>query len=283
MPLITEELSVWDIGLRWSGHDPDRLWLRLPLEAKDYFRLMMEAILSGEIICDTLALAKLPPGSRADPRFYIRTYIDEVHACIFGRRYDRKLLKWAAIDRMDFHQWCERRGITPPEFWFPPGWKLEYASDDPLSYPGCWVRHLEPDAPGTMVSLKYDPPDMGEDGENDVSQMEIHTNISPGESDNSPQIEELPSLLAEQSKNEKALRDCQRIKLVCQQIASVIWEEDKSRTIASVVKDELVQKYGGASFYQDETVREWLKEVAPREVKNRRGRPRKNGDSDDQV
>lgn len=70
MPLITEELSVWDIGLRWAGHDPDHLWLRLPLTAKDNFRLLMEAILSGEIICNTLTLAKLPPDSKADPRFY---------------------------------------------------------------------------------------------------------------------------------------------------------------------------------------------------------------------
>ena len=59
MPLITEELSVWDIGLRWAGHDPDRLWLRLPLAAKDNFRLLMEAILSGEIICNTLNRGKL--------------------------------------------------------------------------------------------------------------------------------------------------------------------------------------------------------------------------------
>jgi hypothetical protein len=44
----------------------------------------------------------------------------------------------------------------------------------------------------------------------------------------------------------------------------------------------LIQKYGGANFYQEETVREWLKQVAPREVKNRRGRPRKNGDSGSQ-
>ncbi len=280
MPLITEELSVWDIGLRWAGHDPDRIWLRLPLEAKDYFRLMMEAILSGEIICDNLALAKRPPDSKADPNFYIRTYIDDVYACIHGRRYDRKLLKWAAIDRMDFHQWCERRGITPPEFWFPPGWKLEYDSRDPLSHPGCWVEHVEPDDPETMVSLKYNPPCMDEDKQVEVSQTKAHADISTGESDSSPSLAGQAPQPAEESKNEKALRDCQRIKLVCQQIATVIWREDKSRTIASLVKDELVQKYGGASFYQDETVREWLKEVAPREVKKRRGRPRKNGDQD---
>jgi len=281
MPLITEELSVWDIGLRWAGHDPDGYWLRLPLAAKDNFRLLMEAILSGEIICNTLTLAKLPPGSKADPSFYIRTYIDEVYDCIHGKHYDRKLLKWAALDRMDFYQWCERRGITPPEFWFPPGWKLKY-EDDPLAYPGCWVRHVEPESPSTLVSFAYDPPYADADRQSDALEEAPQEDLPTSEQDFHNEPDQQTVRPIGQSQNEKALRDCQRIKLACQQIAIVIWQADKTRTIASVVKDELIQKYGGASFYQDETVREWLKDVAPREVKNRRGRPRKNGGKDRQ-
>lgn len=169
MPLINEELSVWDIGLRWAGHDPDCLWLRLPLAAKDNFRLLMEAILSGEIICNTLTLAKLPEGSKADPSYYIRTYIDEVYACIHGRHYDRKLLKWATLDRKDFHQWCERRGITPPEFWFPPGWKLDYDADQ-FGHPGCWVSHVEPESSGTVVSFAYEQPYTDADRQRDTPQ-----------------------------------------------------------------------------------------------------------------
>lgn len=276
MPLISEELSVWDIGLRWAGYDPDRMFLRLPLGAKDNFRLLMFAILSGEIICDTLTLAKLPPGSKADSNYYIRTYIDQVYECIHGRHYDRKLLKWATLDRMGFHQWCERRGITPPEFWFSLGWKLEY-DDEQFGHPGCWVRHVEPDSPNTVVSFAYDPPYTDEVLQNDDSQSEAQADVPANEEASQPELEEQPTQPDTQVKNEKALRDCQRIKLVCQQIASVIWLEDKTRTIPSVIKDDLIQKYGGANFYQEDTVREWLKEVAPREVKNRRGRPRKNG------
>lgn len=281
MPLISEELSVWDIGLRWAGHDPDRLWLRLPLAAKDNFRLLMGAILSGEIICNTLTLAKLPPDSKADPRFYIRTYIDEVYECIHGRRYGRKLLKWAALERMDFHQWCERRGITPPEFWFPPGWKLEYDAEQ-FGHPGLWVRHVEPESPHTLFTFAYDPPYTDEGRQTGDSQAAVQADIPSDEEKSHATTEEQTPQPAERSQNEKALRDCQRIKLVCQQIAIVVWQEDKTRTIASVVKDDLIQKYGGASFYQDDTVREWLKEVAPREVKNRPGRPRKNGGKDAQ-
>lgn len=73
MPLLVDDFSVWDISFRWAGYDPDRLWLRLPLPVKDNFRLLMGAILEGEILCGTLTLAKLPPGSKADPNHYIRT------------------------------------------------------------------------------------------------------------------------------------------------------------------------------------------------------------------
>ena len=276
MPLITEELSVWDIGMRWAGYDPDRFWLRLPLAARDYFRLLMEAILTGEIICGTLTLAKRPTGSKADPRFYIRTYIDAVYACIYGQQYSRKLLKWATLDRDGFHRWCERRGITPPEFWFPAGWKLEYDVER-YGLPGLRVRHVEPDSPSMQVHFAYDSPYEEEDRQNGTSREEGQQEGTSGEQDNQNKPDQQLATLADQNQNEKALRDCQRIKLVCQQIAIVIWKEDKSRTIASLVKDELIQKYGGGCYYEDDTVREWLKKVAPVEVKNRRGRPRKNG------
>ena len=94
MPLLVDDLSVWNIGFRWAGYDPDLLWLRLPLPVKDNFRLLMSAILEGEILCGTLTLAKLPIGSKSDPNFYIHTYIDKIYQCIGGHRYDRKLFKW---------------------------------------------------------------------------------------------------------------------------------------------------------------------------------------------
>lgn len=79
---------------------------------------------------------------------------------------------------------------------------------------------------------------------------------------------------------EEILRTNQRIKIACQQMAGVIWKNEPNRTIISIVRDELVQKYGGARHYEEETVREWIKEVAPSEVRSRRGRPRKNGDEE---
>ncbi len=89
MALDADDLSVWEIGFRWSGYDPDRHWFRIPLLVRDNFRVLMNAILSGEIICQTLCLDKLPRGSRADPKFYIRTYIDDVYDCIHGSFFNR--------------------------------------------------------------------------------------------------------------------------------------------------------------------------------------------------
>ena len=256
---MTDTLSVWDIAFRWAGNDPDRLWLWLPLNVKDNFRTLMEAILSGEIMCETLTLAKLPADSKADPRFYIRTYLDEIYDCIHGKRFARKLLKWAALDRMAFYEWCGKRGITPPEFWFPRGWMLEYAMPE-HGTPAMWATHVEPTTEGD-VSIRYDHPDI-------IAARECKT------TDDAP-----PRQSIGESKNAKALRHSQRTKVTCQQIAIVIWKNDSKRTIASVVKDELIQKYGGAGHYEDETVREWLKEIAPASVR-RPGRPRKNGDKD---
>lgn len=250
MALDTAELSVWDIAFRWSGHDPARYRLRLPLLVRDNFRVLMNAILSGEIICPTLCLDKLPSGSKADPRYYIRTHIDDVYACIHGTKFSRKLLKWATLERSSFLEWCSCRGIVPPEFWFPPGWKYAYESPDGI-HPGLIVRHNEPSDENTFASFTYEWPEREFEADSDV-------------------IAEV----AEEASN-PSLRQNQLAKIACQQIAVAIWQKEPSRRIAEVIRDELIQEYGGAKYFNDDTVREWIKVVAPADVRARRGRPRK--------
>lgn len=127
MAILTETLSVWEVGFRWANVDPRRLRFGIPLPVRDNFRLMMHAILHGRLDCDMLSLSKWREEDGEDMRpFFIRYHLDKVEACIAGTRFDRKLLKWAGIDRGEFKAWCERQGIPLPEFWFPPGWKLEY-------------------------------------------------------------------------------------------------------------------------------------------------------------
>jgi hypothetical protein len=249
LALISDSLSIWDIGFRWTGLDPDRFYFRLPLLVKDNFRILMQAILEGEILCETLTLAKRPSDSNADPDYYIRSHIDDVYDCIWGKKYNRKLLKWAVIDRNSFRFWCEIRAIPLPEFWFPTGWKYDFEMPEGGTQ-ALRARHQEP-SEGGLFSLRFEP-----------AYIDIEDNSS--------------SILDETFPDN--LRASKIVSLCCQKIASTIWKDQPDRTIASMVKDELIQKYGGGDHYAEETVRGWIKVVAPLHVKNKRGRPPKNRD-----
>lgn len=135
MPLSSDELSVWEIAFRWAGCDPDNIWLRFPLPVRDNFRMLIDAILNGHLDSYTLNSRKWNPNTddEGTQQFFIHYHLDAVEDCAWGRSFDRKLLKWARIERWAMQQWCERRGVPLPEFWFPPGWKLEYEwpDDDP--------------------------------------------------------------------------------------------------------------------------------------------------------
>lgn len=274
MPLLIDDLSVWDISFRLAGHDPRKLWFRIPLEVEDHFRNLMNAILKGELSCETITLEK----RHFEPdeyQFSVYHWLDDIYACIHGSHYNRKLLRWAGVERFDFKLWCERMNAPLPEFWFPPGWNLEYELPEGHISPGHdyirrdWTSkdweawHQEQNA---MEAEKTD-------GASQPSLSESEAN----------QPAEPPSPPAETSPMEEAankMRPNQEARIACQQIAKVIWQNEPDRTIASVVKDELIQKYGGGSYYVDETVREWVKVVAPLHVRNRRGAPRKNRGED---
>jgi hypothetical protein len=209
MVTIVDALSIWEIGFRWAGQDPSRLWPRLPLLVRDNFRTLIQAIFESEIDCITLSMRKWTPDDGEDMKpYFIRHYMGEIEACVIGKSFDRKFLKWAVINRYAFYKWCKDQGIPLPEFWFPPGWKIEYESAE--------FDSAEQDASGSA-----------------------------------------------------------RSRVACQEIAKVIWKERPDSTIAALVKDPLVRKYGGGAHFDDETVRRWLSKVAPEEVKAKRGRPRK--------
>jgi hypothetical protein len=251
LALLSDTLSIWDIAFRWAGLDPDKFWFQLPLPVRDNFRVLMQAILEGEILCETLTLAKLPSDSKADPNYYIRTHIDDVYNCIWGKKYNRKLFKWAVIERYSLKEWCEIRAIPLPEFWFPPGWKDDFEMPEGSTM-ALRARHQEPGENG-YFSIRYERPFVDDDASN------------------SKDLEEVPT---------RKVRDNQRIKLCCQQMAAVIWKEQPDCSIASMVKDERIQKYGGAAHYEDDTVYRWLKPIAPQSARRKPGRPPKNRDKD---
>ena len=66
MALLHHDLSLWEIAFRWTGRDPDSLWLRIPLPVRDNFRTLMDAVLNGHLDYYTLSLKKWNPENDDD-------------------------------------------------------------------------------------------------------------------------------------------------------------------------------------------------------------------------
>ena len=251
MPLVVDQLQLWTIGFKWAGLNPNRVWLQIPPPVRDNFSTLLEAVLQEHLECPTLASEKYDGDDPEAAKFHIRYWLDNVYDCIHGSNYDRKLLKWAVIERSAFQDWCERRTIPLPEFWFPPGW-----SD---------YRRPEYDAPTADPIPVDDMPALVPDVAGVDESAEAPALRSP--------TQEPPP---------KELRDNQIARIASQQVARVIWKEEPDKTIAAMCKDERVLKYGGAQYYVEEVVRRWLKEVAPAEVSAKRGRPKKPNPTEDE-
>lgn len=261
MALLNDSLSVWEIAFRWEGHDPRRMWLRIPLGVQDHFRNLLAAILSAELLCETITLEKRD--FRPDEKiFSIYYWIDDIYACIAGHRFNRKLLRFALVDRDDLQLWCERMNIPLPEFWFPPGWNREYALPEYDIHPGHYYYRKDWSAEQWAEWRRE-----REDFENSDSGEETLPL-----SDES----EISHLAKESSGAFKRMRPSQEARIACRQIASVIWKDNPNRLIASVIEDELILKYGGGQNYQT-VLRDWIKDIAPPHVR-KPGRPKKGGE-----
>ena len=133
MALLSNSLSVWEIAFRWEGLDPESLWWRwhLPMTVRDWCRTMIHEIHHAHLECSSMDNRKWQPEDGEELRkFFIRYWLRQVEECSNGQSFDRQMLKWAHIERDAMQEWCERRGVPLPQFWFPPGWKLEYEWPD---------------------------------------------------------------------------------------------------------------------------------------------------------
>lgn len=126
MALLNEVLSLWEIGFRWAGLDPDCLWWRIPLPVRDNFRMLTDAIWQAHLDSLSLKMERRDPADNIPPEFYIRHHIDSFERCVSGKWYPRKFLRSIEVERWSLHSWCQRRNIPLPEFWFPPGWNIDY-------------------------------------------------------------------------------------------------------------------------------------------------------------
>lgn len=246
MPILIDDLSVWDISFRWAGYDPRKFYLRYPLEVENNFRTLMKAIISADLGCWSISLEKkhYEPDEK---KFSVYYWIDDIYSCMGATYFNKALLKHAIISRYDFMEWCERMNVPLPQFWFPQGWKLEYEIPEGEVKPGHGYR------------INYWSEEQKE------AYFEAHKD---------------DDFDSEQDMSSKKLRFNQEAKVACRMAAQSIWKKDPNRTIASVIRDDVLQTYCGAAHYDEETIREWINTLAPDAIRKHRGRPRKNRDED---
>lgn len=237
----------------------------------------MDAVLSADIPCETISLEKrhFDPVER---EFSVYFWIDDIYACMFGHKFNRTLLRHASIGRYDLQLWCERRNIPLPEFWFPLGWNLEYELPEDEIRPGHY--YIRKDwTEEQWAEWRKERGEIEREGACEGSSADT----LPGSDGELSSVAE-DNILDATEKREvaiKKLRPNQEIAVACRQIAKAMWKEDPNRFYPSIIQDELIQKYGGAASYDDDTVRGWIKAVAPPNIRNHRGRPPKNGGQDE--
>ena len=84
-------------------------------------------------------------------------------------------------------------------------------------------------------------------------------------------------------KSEANLRPNQIDKLLCQAISRTLWSLFPEMTIASMCKHEAIQIFGNGKQYKGaHTLRDWISEVAPENIKGNKGRP-KNANPNNQA
>lgn len=80
----------------------------------------------------------------------------------------------------------------------------------------------------------------------------------------------------------KSLLPVQIDKLVCQAIAKTLWDIFPTMTITAMSQHTAVLEYGGGKLYPGKnTLIDWVREVAPKNVRNKPGRPKKRKPSND--
>lgn len=206
-------LSVWEVGHRWEGVDPDTPCAGdVRLKVRDRLRQLLHALRSmlnaydvhGEIIPMEMLWFGLPKTKTAKQ-------LDKAVHDPFGHK---ELLLAVFVSQTEVLKWSARVDQDLPEFW---------------SQAGDFEWHWE---------LRGGPP--------------------------APQV------------TPAKLRPDQEDKARCQEIARRLWKEHSDMTIAEMTRRrEILVDGNGKAYKGKNTLRNWLKEVAPAPVRKRRGRPRK--------
>lgn len=229
----------------------------------------MFAILHEELRCFTLSTDKWDSNGTLGPEFFIRHYMDEVYACVAGHRFDRKLLQWAIVERIELGKWCRRRGIPPPLFWFPEGAKNfpheEVEREADFLFQCRELSSKRRQALDAYLALPADDPGKSA-GWNLVEELDRQGGEASRVYAHFTEFGVLPEGT---DALKGALKHNQEAKVAVQQTAKTLWEHSPTLLMDEVV--DSVRKQCDAERYAHSTVEKWVREISPPHVRARKG------------
>ena len=189
----------------------------------------------------------------------LHKHIDHHNNILIGSApYSKKYLDKINTDKTDFAEWTLRKRLPFPNFWF---------HDDEIE--------------NTLLELELKV--LVDD---ECTRLErrgicpLRNSIAQETTPNhSPDIttEQTPT---KYKKDEidvfwGTLNNQQRARILCREIATILWKNDPNLGIEDIKKNEVFLKYGGARYFSSKnTTRDWIKDLDPRPPSERVGRPR---------
>lgn len=240
-------ISLWEAGIRWAGHEVGQVGqYNIPVAVQDAFRSLMEGQLHGALKIvspqGNLAGSKGPEQTltSADGTTKL-VYPDEQKnwELLLGTVQTHE----EALAAGDFNRYhLDHIFLYPREIGT---WALEKG----LPFPDfCFSADQRKELEKEYAKEKLQPEDIISD-----SSQRITKDIADfywGR-----------------------LKDAQKFRLMARDVAKNLWEQDENLTIAAICENEFIKRYCGGNYYTNkDTVRDWIKDLDPRDPSTRVGR-----------
>jgi len=285
-------LPLWDVAHRWAGKDPRQADPNnLDLLVQDILLRLMFAQIDHDLsVCTSHGVVLrnwnyIPnwrnyhpvqdnwDGSEDHRRELYYDYMDELvkrhndlieryDEIIEAQKFDKKYLSNIRIDRQGLVEWCLKTKIPLPGFWIGPEseemYRHEFEEEVLVS-----ERVSEVERDGVEVSdEKYD--EIIESVRSEDIDIDRPRSPRSGKMTR-PEIDDFWG----------ALMDQQKTRLICRELASALWKHHPDMTIAEIEKHDLISKYAGGLAYSGRaTIRNWIKDLDPRPLEQKIGRPK---------
>jgi hypothetical protein len=243
-------LSVWETAIRWAGHDPDKIAEgNVPDEVKSCIKILIQGQLNGplEIVTSegiTCANVEIEPGWPSPPindqGMYIRKcdYFQWIEWVVADYQL---FLKRPLYSKSELNNICVLKQEVGK-------WSL----DEGFPFPDFWFTDAQKKT-------------LYEESGYDLAESQDQK-VVPIRRISAADIDQFWGRLS----------NSQRTRLLTREIATKLWENDPNLTIAEIERNETVQQYCGAKHYTDkDTIRNWIKDLDPRDASSRAGRPAK--------